>query len=273
VNSMRKFKGVFCLLLATTSLSALSVEERVSIPFQIFVWPSNSSPAIVRQMAGDDSSGSLNELKTRYDEESGFYELIEEDPIHQIAYLPGATDSSQEIKLPEATLSKIYRYTGPSNLTFFTESKDATGEIVRKPLANVQIPQGARHMTFLFFGIANRGYAIIPIETSLESLPRDKVLIYNITDDRLGLSLGGPKLELESGASRLVKMNSPGGIYQPVLVASRDDEGRWRRRLVRKLTVDPGEPALYLIYNRTERPESIDLVKLSGWDREVSAEE
>lgn len=261
---MMKTFSVYSLVVCVLIPIVLSAQEDApaSIRFQIFIWAGESPPTF---MQDSDSNISKNKQpdKVRYDETTGRWDMPEPEP-YEFSYEERA-GTIRKIVLHDMALSRSFVYTGSPELEFFEESVGADGSATRLSKGQLTIPAGAREMTLIFFPSLNGQFRILPIETPLDIIGREQQMFYNLTAVPLGIALGEPRFMLPPGGSKVVEINSPDGIYQPIMIVTQDEGGEWRRRLARKLVIARGKPVLYILYNPANQPENVRMITISGF--------
>ena len=241
-------------------MSFLSVDgqeaDGVSIKFQIYLWPGAVG-------LDDLSEGAVAPKPQRRQEEGA--EIIDED-IPYFIYYKKSDGSYEKIKMYSGLITKgSFRYSGVSRMQFFTKQTAVDGEIEYAPYGSIDIPTSYREVTIILFGAGENGCRMLPVNTSLESIPEGKVAIYNLSKSPLACSLLHVKFEMEPMSHKLMDLNMD-GVYRPILIASQGVNGGWERRLVRKLTVNAGSTNLWVIYNRGGGDNRFGLLNIPGID-------
>ncbi len=256
--------SIYSLIVCFLIPIALSAQEdaQVSIRFQIFIWAGESPPTFLRD-SNSNVSNIQQQGKARYDETTGGWDIPDHEP-YEFSYEDGS-GTIRNIVLHDMALSPFFDYSGPPVLEFFEESIAADGDVIRVPKGQVTIPIGARQMTLIFFPYPSGNFGILPVKTQLDVIGKDQQMFYNLTDGPLGIALGEPRFLLPKGDFKVVDINSPDGIYQPIMIVSQDVGGDWHRRLARKLVITEGKPVLYVLYNPSNQPENIRMITVSGF--------
>ena len=255
-----KLLKLYILLICGLSLSFLNVHgqeaDYVSIKFQVYLLPGVEGLEVL-------SEGSVAPKSTEPRPEEGG--LIKDVDRPYFIYYKGSGDTYERVKVYAGLISGSFRYAGPSRLQFYTNRPSSAGESQYTPLGSVAISATSRELTFFLMGNGAGGCRVLPVDTSLKSLPGDKVAICNLTQSELACSLMQDPFQIEPMSLKRVELKMD-GVYQPVLIASRGVSGAWERRLVRKLTVSPSNTKLWIIYNREGNPDRFGLLNISGID-------
>ena len=252
-----KLLKLYILLICGLSLSFLSVHgqeaDQVSIQFQVYLLPGAEGLAVL-------SEGTIAP-KSKEPRTGGG--LIRDVDRPYFIYYKGSGDTYERVKVYAGLISGSFEYTGPSRLQFYTKRPASAGGSQYTPFCFVDIPATSRELTFFLMANGEEGCRLLPVDTSLESIPSDKVAICNVTQSELACSLMEDPFKIQPMSLKLMDLKMD-GVYQPVLIASRGVSGEWKRRLVQKLTVSPSNTKLWIIYNREGNPDRFSLLSISG---------
>ena len=248
-----KLLKLYILLICGLSLSFLSVHAQeadyVSIKFQLYLLP------------GAEGLEVLSEESVA--PKSTVHRLLQDVDRPYFIYYKGSGDTYERVKVYAGLISGSFRYRGPSRLQFYAKRPSSAEESQYVPFGSVDIAASSRELTFFVMGNGEGGCRVLPVDTSLASIPSDKVAISNLTQSELACSLMQDPFKIQPMSIKLMDLKMD-GVYQPVLIASRGVNGAWERRLVRKLTVSPSNTKLWIIYNRDGNPDRFGLLKISG---------
>lgn len=252
------FLVVLSLLLALRALIAVEVEN-VQLSFRVYLWPERSTIAAIGA-----TGEAAQELDPLIDVSVGELSdaIVENYEAPEVSYFVDGQRESLALSLNEGRLSDAYEYRGPPQIRFFREKISLEHKISRIPLASISVAPTAKELILLFFPSGAGSYQILPVESSLASVSSGSAMVYNLTHTKLSCTFGGPAFELLPQQAQLRPLSIFEGNYQPILAASQDKGGRWKRRLVRKLSISAQSSMLFVIYNLAKKPERFKLLAI-----------
>lgn len=234
------------------------------------MWPEQSAIAAAPlQPTGSESTTAVRTQRARQAHQQSGRVDFEGAPVvdnytrPEILYWADGVSDVVPLAADKGRLSSSFHYRGPPVVHFFRKNLSITAdEAAPIPVAHVSVSPSAKELIFLFFPVGDGTYRVLPVESSLSVVKRGSALIYNLSDTTLTCTLGGPRFELGPNQSKLHSLGSIDGDFQPVLAASQDEDGKWKRKIERKLSVDQRSSMLFVLYNLAEKPSRFKLLPL-----------
>ncbi|MGZ0655700.1 hypothetical protein ACWPKS_08845 [Coraliomargarita sp. W4R72] len=252
------FLILLTLLCGLRVLSAAEVEN-VQLNFRVYLWPERSTIAAIGAAGADaQQADSLMDLPS----EEWSDAIVENYEAPKVSYFVDGLQESAGLRLNEGRLSDVYEYHGPQQIRFFRETTSFEQEVSRIPLASISVSPTVKELILLFFPAGKGKYQVLPVESSLAAVKAGTAMVYNLTSTKLSCTFGGPTFELLPKQAQLQPLSIFDGNYQPILAASQDEDGQWKRRLVRKLSISEESSMLFVIYNLAEKPERFKLLAI-----------
>jgi hypothetical protein len=260
---------VITLLAWVSALNAVE-EEYVQFDFRIYMWPEQRAIAVAPlQVERSETTGVARSLLGGQSGQPSGSPAKEGAPVvdnyrsPEISYLADGVRDVVPLSLGKGRLSQTYHYHGAPVVHFFEGEPSVTAEGPAPiPLAQVSVSPTVKELIFFFFPVGDGSYRVLPVDSSLSSVKSGNALVYNLSDVSLACSLGGPMFELHPNQSKLHSLGSIDGVYQPVVAASQAQNGKWKKQIERKLSIDEGSSMLLVLYNLSSRPSRFKLLPL-----------
>ena len=107
-----------------------------------------------------------------------------------------------QVNAPSSVGSRSYPYTGPSPLVFFRESTDQKGELMREPVASVNLPDDSRDFLLVFLSKKDGDEDIIrifPIKDDASSFPSGQFRVWNLTTHKIAAQIADERILVQPG--------------------------------------------------------------------------
>ncbi|WPJ97108.1 hypothetical protein SH580_05230 [Coraliomargarita algicola] len=249
------FVSLLCL---GASLGLFAAEEPVSVDFQIYLWP-GQSPFALPEVAASNEKDSLS---YRWGERSDNpLDIVDPEVFLEAYYRQSNSGDAEKLVVYPRTLTPVQSYRGPRRMQFFQNGVMEAG--TEPPLlAQVNLPVGAEKLVLFFFPMPDGSMRILPLEMQESLYVGEHILLVNLSAKPLQCSLGGPAFGVNPGQQVLREVQKMDEYYQPILLASLNENGQLRRRLMRKMGVQSNELTVCLIYNPAGNPEQYQLLQV-----------
>ncbi|MBC2602661.1 hypothetical protein [Puniceicoccus vermicola] len=246
-----RFHPIWLLLL---TFSILSVEGSRVLPFQVYLWPGGPNPNMEARLRAQASS-------TDYDS----MVMVEYVPP-TIQFSPTGGEEVETIRAAESRLSPVYRYEGEGPLFFFREIQSGEEVVRRVPLGSVVVPETIERALLLFMPnpTSPDTFRIYPIDNSLSKTKPGEACLHNVTQSEIGCLFNEEQVLLGPGEQKIVSIGASERITIVVRIAAQDDDGDWKQRHARQLSVQPDDSLTILIYNKPEKANAFRILKLEN---------
>lgn len=248
---MRLFSVI--LLLLTPLALAAALEERPSIPFQVFLWPGTPNPNL--------------EVKTRLARKTEADERTMVEYVSPtIQFSPDGKAQVEEIHVAERRLSPTYRYYGSGPLAFFRETTLGDGQTRRVPLGAVNLPDKLERVLLLFLPNPKNDdqFLIYPIDNSLSHTKPGEACVHNISGSTVACLFNKKQLLLRAGQQEIVPLGTEKRVNITVRIGAEDDDGDWKERYADQLAVEADDSLTVLIYNKPGKADAFRIMKINN---------
>ncbi|MBC2602599.1 hypothetical protein [Puniceicoccus vermicola] len=244
----------------TTVLSGQSESDSVSVSFYVYLWPSYSgfagkSHANFEEYSAAEELGSGRILKAnKYKLPLLYASGVDED---------GVLEDPEQVELRLGRLSALQSYSGPGTLYFYLPKNMGDGvDGAPQSIGSVTLDPAVKKFIILLIRTGESSYRLLPVPYP-EVDGADKVnFAYNLTSDSIGCTMGVDHYQLEPMQSVVLDSKIVDTYFEMILVAARDSEGKWERKLSRKYPREDAEDTLFLVFNRDGNREHFDLMRI-----------
>jgi hypothetical protein len=141
-------------------------------------------------------------------------------------FFQSAAGEEMELKAYSHIRSAHYTYEGPATLQFYKKVSTADGQVIKAPIAAVQIQPEASHLLLIFAKTTTDQYQIIPLPDDLHAFPYGSFKFFNLTTHPIIAQIQDERIQLEPKKQLLKRIASrQNSSNLKVKIAMGDAEG------------------------------------------------
>jgi len=258
----------FCLFIAcifaigtSAGLSAQApAPQSVSVDFYVYLWPSysgfmgKSHAAYDEYNVGEDLGNGRILPPNNYKLPLLYASGVDAD---------GVLIDPEKMNLKLSRLTGLQTYRGAPTIHFYLPDRmGGEAESAPKSIGSVTLSPSVKKVIIVMIRTGESSYEMLPIAYPEVNDAGNINFAYNLTRNAIGCTMGGEQYKLEPFESVVLDSKIVDAYFEMILVAAKDSEGQWQRKLSRKYPKEQSKDTLFLVYNRDGNPDLLDLLRI-----------